>query len=112
VNVVVRFVAPPAAEKFVRPVVYPERSMEEEMEVLYSFLTRGVDAEDIAYLKQSYETMLTNDMDSYWLNDTHWVDHPDILSCYISMNKLTFLCQVFIVTEYVAKACSKTINRW
>lgn len=36
----------------------------------------GIDQEDIDLLKRSYEKMLADDRQSYWLNDTHWVDHP------------------------------------
>ena len=36
----------------------------------------GIDLEDIELLKRSYESMLADDTQSYWLNDTHWVDHP------------------------------------
>jgi len=35
----------------------------------------GVDEEDIKYLKQMYDKMLTDDAHSYWLTDTHWVGH-------------------------------------
>lgn len=38
----------------------------------------GIDQEDIELLKRSYESMLADDSQSYWLNDTHWVDHPPI----------------------------------
>lgn len=50
-----------------------------EMHGLYEFLTKGIDDEDIVYLKESYEAFLQDPNASYWLNDTHWVDHPDIL---------------------------------
>lgn len=49
-----------------------------EYGVLYEFLTQGVDDEDVALLKRSYEMLLTAEKYE-WLNDTHWVDHPDIL---------------------------------
>jgi hypothetical protein len=49
-----------------------------EYGVLYEFLTQGVDDEDVALLKKSYEMLLTAEKYE-WLNDTHWVDHPDIL---------------------------------
>lgn len=56
--------------------IYKPRSIMEEMQVLFEFLTKGIDAEDISYLKQSYESLLAKDDKSvYWLNDTHWVDH-------------------------------------
>lgn len=57
------------------PIVYKERNLMLEMTVLYEFLTRGIDAEDIEYLRRSYETLLADDAQGYWLNDTHWVDH-------------------------------------
>lgn len=59
-----------------QPVVFSKRDIMAEMTVLYEFLTRGIDAEDISYLKKSYEAMLADDTQGYWLNDTHWVDHP------------------------------------
>ena len=58
------------------PMIYKERDIIAEMEILYEFLTKGIDNEDIEYLRQSYEALLANDQQSYWLNDTHWVDHP------------------------------------
>jgi hypothetical protein len=60
--------------------VFGKRDIMAEMTVLYEFLTRGIDAEDISFLRRSYEAMLADDTQGYWLNDTHWVDHPDILS--------------------------------
>lgn len=58
------------------PVVYKERDLMSEMGILYEFLTRGIDAEDVEYLRRSYEALLADDAQGYWLNDTHWVDHP------------------------------------
>lgn len=55
--------------------MYKERDIVEEMNVLFEFLTKGIDMEDILYLKKSYEILLADDSQSYWLNDTHWVDH-------------------------------------
>lgn len=52
-----------------------ERDMVAEMGILYEFLTKGIDQEDINYMRQSYEAMLADDSIGYWLNDTHWVDH-------------------------------------
>jgi len=57
-------------------VTYKERDLMSEMGILYEFLTRGIDAEDVEYLRRSYEALLADDMQGYWLNDTHWVDHP------------------------------------
>ncbi|XP_076065509.1 histone-lysine N-methyltransferase SETD1-like isoform X2 [Oratosquilla oratoria] len=52
------------------------RNQLDEYNVLYSFLIRGIDQEDIELLKRSYEKMLSDPNQSYWLNDTHWVGHP------------------------------------
>ncbi|CAL1675357.1 unnamed protein product [Lasius platythorax] len=57
-------------------VTYKERDLISEMAILYEFLTRGIDAEDAEYLRRSYEALLADDTQGYWLNDTHWVDHP------------------------------------
>ncbi|KAG7187904.1 hypothetical protein KM043_013872 [Ampulex compressa] len=55
---------------------YKERDLMAEMGILYEFLTRGIDVEDVEYLRRSYEALLADDSQGYWLNDTHWVDHP------------------------------------
>ena len=50
------------------------------LQVKYDFLIRGIDEEDIAFLKRSYEDLLKDDNpQTYWLNDTHWVDHSETL---------------------------------
>lgn len=54
---------------------FKERDVIAEMGNLYEFLTKGIDQEDINYLRTSYEAMLADDNIGYWLNDTHWVDH-------------------------------------
>lgn len=52
----------------------------QEATVLFEFLTKGIDVEDINYLKQSYDLMLNNKTQQhYWMNETHWVSHPYIL---------------------------------
>lgn len=61
-------------EKKVTP-MFPKRNILEEMNILYEFLRSGIDVEDVNYLKRSYEMMLQDDSQGYWLNDTHWVDH-------------------------------------
>lgn len=58
---------------------FNRRDMVQEATVLFEFLTKGIDIEDVNYLKQSYDSLLTNDNVHYWLNETHWVSHPDIL---------------------------------
>lgn len=65
------------SEPFVPTTKYPKREFKEEVDILFKFLTSGVDAEDIEYLRMSYQMLLMqNDTNSfYWLNSTHWVDH-------------------------------------
>ncbi|XP_029823093.3 histone-lysine N-methyltransferase SETD1B [Ixodes scapularis] len=62
--------------KLSRAVAFAKRNVVEEMNILYEFLRTGVDAEDVQYLKRSYDAMLQDEIQGYWLNDTHWVDHP------------------------------------
>lgn len=59
----------------VHDVTFKERAMSDEMSLLYEFLTKGIDSEDIQYMRQCYEGLLADDAVGYWLNDTHWVDH-------------------------------------
>ncbi|XP_058822161.1 histone-lysine N-methyltransferase SETD1 isoform X2 [Topomyia yanbarensis] len=66
---------PYGSSSFVPVGKYRERDIRSEMAVLYDFLTRGIDAEDVQYIKQSYELLLSDDANNYWLNATHWVDH-------------------------------------
>lgn len=58
---------------------FDRRDMVQENAVLYEFLTKGVDIEDINYLKQRYESLLFNNSIHCWLNETQWISHPDIL---------------------------------
>jgi len=63
----------------IKPVKYKPREYAERFKIIYKFLTEGVDAEDIMYLKRSYEMMLNEGLNQpslAWFNDTHWVDHP------------------------------------
>lgn len=62
-------------QSFIPVAKYYQRDIHSEMAILYDFLTRGIDAEDIQYIKQSYELLLSDDANSYLLNATHWVDH-------------------------------------
>ncbi|XP_028035252.1 histone-lysine N-methyltransferase SETD1 isoform X2 [Bombyx mandarina] len=57
-------------------VQFAAREIMGEMTVMYEFLTRGIDREDVEYLRRAYEALLSGDAHGYWLNDTHWVDHP------------------------------------
>uniref|UniRef100_A0A182NMP3 [histone H3]-lysine(4) N-trimethyltransferase n=1 Tax=Anopheles dirus TaxID=7168 RepID=A0A182NMP3_9DIPT len=62
-------------ERFVPVPKYRQREIPTEMGILFDFLTRGIDTEDVRYIRQSYELLLLDDASSYWLNATHWVDH-------------------------------------
>uniref|UniRef100_A0A182LX89 [histone H3]-lysine(4) N-trimethyltransferase n=1 Tax=Anopheles culicifacies TaxID=139723 RepID=A0A182LX89_9DIPT len=62
-------------ERFVPVPKYRPRELANEMGLLFDFLTRGIDTEDIRYIRQSYDLLLMDDASSYWLNATHWVDH-------------------------------------
>ncbi|KAK0095871.1 hypothetical protein PV326_007174 [Microctonus aethiopoides] len=77
-NIINEFAYEKLPRKFTEPtpITYKQREFEAEMSVLYEFLTRGIDAEDIEFLRRSYEALLADDSQGYWLNDTHWVDHP------------------------------------
>ncbi|KAM7359326.1 SET domain containing 1 isoform 1-T3 [Cochliomyia hominivorax] len=55
--------------------MFKPREATDEMMVLYEFLTRGIDAEDIQYVRKCYEMHLQEDTYGFWLNNTHWVDH-------------------------------------
>ncbi|XP_068623377.1 histone-lysine N-methyltransferase SETD1 isoform X2 [Battus philenor] len=55
---------------------FPARDLMAEMQVMYEFLTRGIDREDVRLLRRAYEALLAEDAHGYWLNDTHWVEHP------------------------------------
>lgn len=57
---------------------FRKRSVVEEMDILYEFLRIGIDEEDVQYIRRTYESMLREES-QYWLNDTHWVDHPATL---------------------------------
>lgn len=63
---------------------FNRRDIVQEATVLFEFLTKGIDVEDLNYLKQSYDSLLSNDTVHYWLNETHWVNHTDIL--FLSIN--------------------------
>uniref|UniRef100_A0A3Q3G1T7 SET domain containing 1B, histone lysine methyltransferase a n=1 Tax=Labrus bergylta TaxID=56723 RepID=A0A3Q3G1T7_9LABR len=61
-----------------RPYFNP-RSEFEEMTILYDIWNEGIDEEDMRLLQITYDKMLQQDNGNDWLNDTLWVNHPDIL---------------------------------
>ncbi|XP_053617378.1 histone-lysine N-methyltransferase SETD1 isoform X2 [Plodia interpunctella] len=68
-------------------VVFKPRDIMSEMQVMYEFLTRGIDREDVEFLRRAYESLLAEDAQGYWLNDTHWVEHPPTDVCYAPPRK-------------------------
>lgn len=66
-------------------VKFDNRSEFEQMTILYDIWNSGLDGEDLLFLKKTYEKLLQDDHSSDWLNDTHWVNHTNILfSDYLS----------------------------
>ncbi|XP_053963761.1 histone-lysine N-methyltransferase SETD1 [Anastrepha ludens] len=61
--------------KFIPLELFKVRDATDELMVLYEFLTKGIDIEDIDYIRKSYEIHLQEDTYGFWLNNTHWVDH-------------------------------------
>jgi len=69
----------PQDVKPVKP-TFHKRSLAEELATTYAFLLQGVDPEDIVFLRKKYEELLQQDsLQTYWLNDTHWVEHAHTL---------------------------------
>lgn len=56
---------------------FPPRKMEEERLVFFDMYSKGIDDEDIRYMKKTYDHLLeSDDPMGYWVNDILWVDHP------------------------------------
>ncbi|KAM9510555.1 histone-lysine N-methyltransferase SETD1A-like [Guaruba guarouba] len=64
-----------------RKAAFAPRSEFEQMTILYDIWSSGLDAEDMRFLRLTYERLLQEESGSHWLNDTHWVQHTDILGC-------------------------------
>ncbi|XP_017078628.2 histone-lysine N-methyltransferase SETD1 [Drosophila eugracilis] len=60
---------------FVPCEIFKTRNQNEEMVILYTFLTKGIDAEDIKFIKMSYSEHLQKEPYAMFLNNTHWIDH-------------------------------------
>lgn len=60
---------------FVPSEMFNTRDQNEEMVILYTFLTKGIDLEDIKYIKASYSEHLQKEPYAMFLNNTHWVNH-------------------------------------
>ena len=55
---------------------FTARSRLLEEEILLDFIQNGIDSEDIRYLKRSYDSLLQEDTNYKWLNESHWSEHP------------------------------------
>lgn len=75
---------------------FAKRDLKQKTAVLFEFLTKGIDLEDINYLKQRYYFELANKRlynIKYWLNESRWVNHPDILFLIL---KFRIKCKVIL----------------
>ena len=56
---------------------YQKRDFNSEMRIIFEIVTKGIDAEDMAFIKIKFNEFLQHDMNdlSKWVNETHWVDH-------------------------------------
>lgn len=62
---------------------FGKRDNNEESAILFEFLTKGIDLEDVDYLRKSYDSLRSiHD----WMNESHWVNHPDILLIILIFN--------------------------
>ncbi|XP_067683254.1 histone-lysine N-methyltransferase SETD1B-A-like [Haliotis asinina] len=58
-------------------VSFSPRSYEDERQKFFEMYHKGMDEEDIQYLKRTYEDLMSSDDPMfYWINDILWVDHP------------------------------------
>lgn len=78
-----KFVPAPVEQNFVPREVFQARSTNEESAILFEILSKGIDQEDIDYLRRSYEKHLQDDVHGNWLNCTHWVEHCPTNRTYI-----------------------------
>ncbi|ODN04926.1 Histone-lysine N-methyltransferase SETD1 [Orchesella cincta] len=65
----------PRGDKKSKTLAFRPRIDYEILDIVYEFLKEGIDGEDIQYFQKAYELLLCDDS-LYWLNSTHWVDHP------------------------------------
>lgn len=63
-------------ENFVPVARFNKRSVPEEYEILYRFVTKGIDQEDIDYMRKAHSDLIKSDMPGLdILHQVHWVDH-------------------------------------
>lgn len=70
------------------PITFSKRSMQDEANILFEFLTEGIDEEDTEFIRKKHESLVSADNSFFWLYETNWVSHPDILYIYSSILNL------------------------
>ncbi|KAK6190153.1 hypothetical protein SNE40_002081 [Patella caerulea] len=56
---------------------YTARSLQEERQIFFEIFSKGIDEEDIRYMKRTYDDLMqSDDPVFYWLSSILWVDHP------------------------------------
>lgn len=92
-----------AAPKLPAPAVvnFGQRSEFEQMTILYDIWNSGLDGEDLALLRQTYEKLLQDNQSSDWLNDTHWVGHTDILLLGGNSSQIVKILQLLLLFSFL-----------
>jgi histone-lysine N-methyltransferase SETD1 len=63
-------------ENFVPVSRYEKRTNNDEFDILCKFLTKGIDEEDVTYMRRAYSYLIQNDIPgTEILHQVHWVDH-------------------------------------
>lgn len=63
-------------ENFVPVSRYEKRTNNDEFEIICKFLTKGIDEEDVTYMRRAYSYLIQNDIPgTELLHQVHWVDH-------------------------------------
>lgn len=63
-------------ENFVPVSRYEKRTNNEEFDIICKFLTKGIDEEDVTYMRRAYSYLIQNDIPgTELLHQVHWVDH-------------------------------------
>jgi len=71
-------VRPRGDKKSSKTPTFRQRQDHELLNLVYEFLKEGIDSEDIMYFQKAYENLLCDDT-VFWLNSTHWVNHPQTI---------------------------------
>lgn len=63
-------------ENFVPIARYNKRSVNDQTEIVFRFVTHGIDQEDLEYMRRAYSYLIQNDIPgTELLHQVHWVDH-------------------------------------